>query len=322
MPKVSVVVPNYNHAKFLAQRIETILTQTYQDFELILLDDCSTDGSRGILMQYAGDPRVRIEFNEVNSGSGYRQWNKGVRLAQGKYVWIAESDDYADKHLLEKLVGVLDSDANIGYAYCRSWQVKDGKLNGYICFGEDRLNPRWATNFCVDGREEFANYFAWYNPVRNASAVVFRKDVYERAGGVEESFRLSGDWKLWSLMALEGKVAYVCEPLNYQRFHGANTQMNTDIATTVAEILDIARSLHERVSPPEAVLEKLRLWTVGLWVPAVLSLRTPNRRRWSIIRNVISVYPHPLRGAGKAALNVLRLKIQRHRQELHAGAIE
>jgi len=90
MPNVTVIVPNYNHARFLRQRLDSILTQTYQDFELILLDDCSTDDSRTILKEYAADPRVRLELNEANSGSPFKQWNKGVQLAQGKYVWIAE----------------------------------------------------------------------------------------------------------------------------------------------------------------------------------------------------------------------------------------
>ena len=125
MPKVSVVVPNYNHARFLPKRIESILRQTYQDFELILLDDCSTDDSRTILSQYASDPRVRLEFNQVNSGSTFKQWNKGVRLAQGKYVWIAESDDYAEPRLLERLVAILEADATVAYAYCRSWRVSE-----------------------------------------------------------------------------------------------------------------------------------------------------------------------------------------------------
>jgi glycosyltransferase involved in cell wall biosynthesis len=93
--------------RFLRRRIESVLCQTYQDFELILLDDCSSDESRSLLSEYAGDPRVRIEFNEVNSGSPFKQWNKGVRLARGQYVWIAESDDYADKRLLERLVAQL-----------------------------------------------------------------------------------------------------------------------------------------------------------------------------------------------------------------------
>src|SRR5579862_3200293 len=123
MPKVSVIVPNYNHAKYLRRRVESILEQTFQDFELILLDDCSTDESRSILSSYAGDPRVKIEFNTANSGSTFKQWNRGARLANGKYLWIAESDDYADKRLLERLTEVLEADPKITFAYCRSWRV-------------------------------------------------------------------------------------------------------------------------------------------------------------------------------------------------------
>ena len=105
--KRSIVVPNYNHKRFLLQRLDSILAQSLQDFELILLDDCSTDGSQTILEKYARYLRVRLEFNEVNSGSPFKQWNKGVQLARGKYVWIAESDDYADLRLLERLVAIL-----------------------------------------------------------------------------------------------------------------------------------------------------------------------------------------------------------------------
>ena len=124
-PKVSVVVPNYNHARFLPKRIDSILGQTFQDFELILLDDCSTDDSRSILSRYADDPRVRIEFNAVNSGSTFKQWNKGVRLARGEYVWLAESDDYADERLLERLVSVLEAEPEVTFAYCRSWRISE-----------------------------------------------------------------------------------------------------------------------------------------------------------------------------------------------------
>jgi glycosyltransferase involved in cell wall biosynthesis len=123
MPIVSVIVPNYNHARYLRQRIETVLRQSFQDFEIILLDDCSTDESRSILSSYARDPRVRIDFNNVNSGSTFKQWNKGVRLARCKYIWIAESDDYADERLLERLVPVLENDPAVAFAFCRSWRI-------------------------------------------------------------------------------------------------------------------------------------------------------------------------------------------------------
>src|SRR5215469_14515935 len=109
-PRVSVVVPNYNHAQFLPKRIDSILGQSFQDFEVLLLDDCSSDDSRSILSQYANNPRVRIRLNGGNSGSPIKQWNKGVDLARGEYVWIAESDDYSHPRFLERLVAVLDRD--------------------------------------------------------------------------------------------------------------------------------------------------------------------------------------------------------------------
>src|SRR6267378_5588953 len=84
-PSVSVIVPNYNHARYLRQRIESVLGQTYKDIEVILLDDCSTDESRAIISEYSADPRVKVVLNEVNSGSTFKQWKKGMGLAHGEY---------------------------------------------------------------------------------------------------------------------------------------------------------------------------------------------------------------------------------------------
>src|ERR1700712_406276 len=96
-PKVSVIVPNYNHMLYLKQRIDSILAQTYRDFEVILLDDASVDGSVKILEHYRYNLKVKhIVLNTQNSGSTFAQWEKGLQLAQGDWVWIAESDDYAD----------------------------------------------------------------------------------------------------------------------------------------------------------------------------------------------------------------------------------
>jgi len=129
MPAVSVIVPNYNHARFLRKRIGSILDQSYQDFEVILVDGCPTDNSHDIIVAYADDSRVRIEFNAKNSGDRFKQWNKDVRLAKGKYVWIAESDDYADQCHLERLVAVLERDSAIAFAYCRSCaDTEDGQV--------------------------------------------------------------------------------------------------------------------------------------------------------------------------------------------------
>jgi glycosyltransferase involved in cell wall biosynthesis len=314
MPTVSIIVPNYNHARFLPKRIGSILGQTYQDFELILLDDCSTDSSRAILTQYASDPRVRIEFNETNSGSTFKQWNKGVRLAHGKYVWIAESDDYADERLLERLVAVLDKDSAVTLAYCQSWRVlDDDQLDGFADYYLDYLDAhRWKADFCADGRGECESYLICSNTIPNASAVVFRRAVYERVGGADESLRLCGDWKLWASMVLEGKVSYLGEPLNYYRTHNKSVRSKSrKMALDVAEDLQLVRWLLERITPTEAVRERICQDRAEFWVPALMSFSVASPVKLTILKNVIAIDRHPVRRAVRPAFLALGSKLSR-----------
>jgi glycosyltransferase involved in cell wall biosynthesis len=107
--KVSVIIPNYNHAEYLKQRIDSILNQTYKDFELIILDDCSTDNSREIIDDYTSHfPFITSYYNDINSGSPFTQWDSGVKKAKGEFIWIAESDDFAEADFLEKTNAILD----------------------------------------------------------------------------------------------------------------------------------------------------------------------------------------------------------------------
>lgn len=318
-PPVSIIVPNYNHARFLKQRIDSILNQTFQDFELILLDDASTDDSRSILSSYASDPRVRIEFNETNSGSPFKQWNKGVRLARGKYVWIAESDDYADTRLLERLVQALDADPNIAFSWCRSWWITpEGDADDYA----DRLFRRidrsvWQGDFRMDGRELCRSYLAATNVVPNASAVLFRRRTYELVGGPDESLRVCGDWKLWAAMALTGEVAYVAEPLNCFRFHDSTARIRAVKSNIhVLEPLGVIRWILRQSTATEAAINSMRSETSKVWVPAFLSMRTPLRMKREIWRVVRDIDPHPFRSAFAPAMNTFRLKILRHWREL------
>ena len=104
-PLVSVIIPNYNHSAYLRKRIESVLQQTYKNFEVTILDDCSTDNSLAIINEYKDNPHVKqIVVNEHNTGNTFIQWERGFNLAQGELIWIAESDDYAEPQLLEKAI--------------------------------------------------------------------------------------------------------------------------------------------------------------------------------------------------------------------------
>jgi glycosyltransferase involved in cell wall biosynthesis len=229
MPKVSVIIPNYNHARFLEKRIQSVLNQTFQDFEVIYLDDFSTDNSHEIFSQFANDKRIRTILNKTNGGSTFKQWNKGFQAAKGDYIWFAESDDYANPILLERLVHALESYPSAGLAYCQSWIInQDGDvLNSgqKITDGFDRNH--WQKDFFSNGREECLRYMIFGNIIPNASAVLIRRSVYEQVGGANEDMKLSGDWLMWSKILLVSDLAFVAEPLNYFRCHTNTVRKNS-----------------------------------------------------------------------------------------------
>ena len=101
-PLVSIIVPNFNHAHFLRQRLETIYNQTYKNFEVILLDDASTDNSQNILREFQKihSDNTRLLINEKNSGGVFYQWRKGIEISRGDLIWIAESDDFCAENSL------------------------------------------------------------------------------------------------------------------------------------------------------------------------------------------------------------------------------
>jgi glycosyltransferase involved in cell wall biosynthesis len=322
MPSVSVIVPNYNHARYLRQRINSVLEQTYQDFEVILLDDYSTDDSQSILLEYASDPRVRIDLNDKNSGSTFKQWNKGVRLARGRYVWMAESDDYADERFLEKLVPRLDADSDAVLCYCRSRRVSSedasyGFWDSYLSFLDGQ---RWSMDFSASGPEECARYLVHCNSVQSASSVLFRRDVYWQVGGADEKLVYCGDWKTWAAMALTGGlVLHVGEPLNYCRFHDRSvTARSRRDGIEASEFLDVVGWILQRVSLPEPDRVKRCEELSHLWIPALLNRRITNKVRWAILKNARAVDKNALREFFGAGLTALHLTLARRCRSLRA----
>jgi glycosyltransferase involved in cell wall biosynthesis len=292
MPKVSVIIPNYNHCRFLEQRLRSVLGQTFQDFELIYLDDASTDQSEAVFARFAGDPRVRAIRNQTNSGSTFKQWNRGVRAARGEYIWIAESDDYADERLLATLAEQLDREPRAGIAYCQSWQVDiQGQTLGSMERWTAGLDPqRWADDFVNDGRDECARYLIIKNTIPNASAVLFRRAIYEQAGGADESMRYCGDWKTWVHMLLISDIAFVAQPLNYFRAHDTTVRSRfTGDLTAIAEAYEIIADILAAVVVAAPTLELVRNGIAARWAGVLRANMTSlahSRQVYPIARRV------------------------------------
>ncbi|WP_299701027.1 glycosyltransferase [uncultured Pontibacter sp.] len=219
---ISVIIPNYNHAAFLPQRLESVMNQTFDDFEVIILDDCSTDHSREILDTYKSHSKIsHVVYNEKNSGSTFKQWNKGVQLAQGEWIWIAESDDKAELNFLEVLAKEIRANDRVGIAYTQSLKMnsKDEVTGSWLEWTED-LNPNlFKTDFVMKGIDYTEQFLIHKNTIPNASALLFKKEIFVEVGGADETIRNCSDWELWLKFLLVSDVLYVSQPLNYFRYH-------------------------------------------------------------------------------------------------------
>lgn len=268
MPKVSVIIPNYNHARFLEQRIQSVLDQTYQDFEIIYLDDCSTDSSNEVFAKFANNPRIQAIYNQTNSGSPFKQWNKGVRHVTGEYIWIAESDDYADPRFLETLVPVLDNNPQVGLAYCQSWQVdQDNNINGTRDWWTDDLSKvRWRNSFISSGLDECKKYLIFQNTIPNASAVLIKRHLYQEVGCDEESMVYCGDWMTWVKLLLKSDVAFIATPLNYFREHSSSVRSRSiSNGISVYERAQVISFISQHIDLPRQTLKAVYKIVINQW---------------------------------------------------------
>ena len=213
-PLVSVIIPNYNYARFLTKRIDSVLNQTYENLEVIILDDKSTDDSRSVIESYRKDPRVtHILFNETNSGSTFKQWQKGFELAQGTFIWIAEADDYAAPTLIEKLIENMAEDADIKVGFVNSYWVAPDRqfINSDYTISEGK--------HIYDGKQFVCEHLLKENYIYNASMVVFRRDVYDKANPDYKQFRYCGDWHFRGSVCAAGRIIEVHDMLSRFRQH-------------------------------------------------------------------------------------------------------
>ena len=250
MDKVTVIVPNYNHSLFLEQRIESILNQTYEKFEIVILDDCSTDASKNIIEKFRTNRHVsKIIYNEVNSGNTFSQWKKGIELASNEYVWIAESDDFSDVHFLDKVIPIISTNESVGLVFCDSFIVdKESKITEIWSFASEfRINGKEAS--VINGKDFAYNFLINKNVIPNASAVVFRKAILiNNWKYLDTRMKNSSDWKLWLNFSLEHNVGYLPENLNYFRKHANNVTTSNFILKL--EALKIIKELIKKNEDP------------------------------------------------------------------------
>jgi glycosyltransferase involved in cell wall biosynthesis len=249
-PPVSVIVPVFNHAKFLERRIESILGQSFRDVEVIILDDASTDGSLEVATRYGHLPHVRVIPAERNSGSAFGQWAKGLQLARGRFVWIAESDDSSAPQFLEELLPSF-ADSSVALAFCDSRVVdeSDRPLDGYAGYYRTLDRSHWRMDYVLPAVAEVNYGLGVKNTIPNVSAVVFRRScVTPEILEAVSRMQFAGDWMFHLRIALGHKIAYRSLPLNVHRKHASTLtrKFNTD-PKRAQMLLDEVSAVHQWV---------------------------------------------------------------------------
>jgi glycosyltransferase involved in cell wall biosynthesis len=249
---VSIILPNFNHEQYLKQRLDSVFNQTYPNFEVILLDDKSTDNSREILSQYAKHEKVtHCAFNEINSGNTFKQWSKGISLAKGELIWIAETDDFCDNNFLETMLEPFQKDTELALVYCQSNRVNEfGEVTGSWLTHTDNLNKSlFSHDFIMNGNEFIQDFLIYKNVIPNASGVVFKKKNAVQIGELDFDpvLKTLGDWLFYIKLLSNYKVGFINQSLNNFRYHSGSVISRAKQKYDKVSIIDIELQTRKKI---------------------------------------------------------------------------
>lgn len=242
LPLVSIIVASYNHSNYLRRRLDSLINQAYKSVEIIVIDDCSTENNRDILVEYMGISNVKILLNKKNEG-WVKVSNKGVSYASGDFVIWANCDDFCASNMVERLIFPMLHDPSIVACFCRSYLIDAED----IIIGDDysvrELAFKRICNNDVKINGDLMSTFLYHSCVMpNLSSVLFRKNVLLAVGLHDASYVANSDWDLFLKLARIGNFYYISEPLNYFRQHINTIRNTTKNLTTYKEYFHLLLS--------------------------------------------------------------------------------
>lgn len=266
---VSVVVPNYNYARYLERRLGSVFAQTHPVSEVIVLDDASSDDSAAVVRDTAAAAgrSARWLAGGSNSGSVFKQWRRAADLARSEWLWIAEADDQADPGFLSALCRALADAPDAVLAFSDSRAVDAGGAvmwpdhQGYYA---EAGAPMLAQDGVFPAADVLRGCLAERNLILNASAVLWRRTALQQAlrrcGAELAEFTVAGDWRVYAeALSQGGTVAYVARPLNLHRRHAASVTHRLPPARHLDEVAQMHRHMQSVLgADPELVRRQRR----------------------------------------------------------------
>jgi glycosyltransferase involved in cell wall biosynthesis len=234
-PIISVIIPTYNRARFLERAINSVLKQTYQNFELIIVDDCSTDDTESIIKNFIDERIVYIKLKK-NSGSSVLTRNKGIKVAKGEYVAFLDSDDEWISEKLQKQIELFteSNNFNLGFVSCNAiyiYEKENRILNRIIQRPKDVFKKLLEANF-----------------IPSASSVLIKKEVFNTIGLFDRKIKGVQDWDMWIRISQKYAFDFVPESLLKYYIHNSNITNELSLKTQMrasAVILQKYREYYE-----------------------------------------------------------------------------
>ncbi|MCG5078779.1 glycosyltransferase family 2 protein [Paraburkholderia tagetis] len=254
-PLVSILTTSYNYERFIGETIRSVIAQTYDFWELLIVDDCSTDGSWDVISKF-DDPRIRAVRFEINQGA-CTAYNTALRMAKGEYIASLDSDDVFHPEKLARQVEFLESNPDVDI--CGSY-LKEIDDTGAAVANESLIYAPWF-NRTLDLNAP--DCWIWENHLCHSSAIM-RKALHDRIGLFREDLTYSPDWNFWLRSLSEGaKFHVIAEELVEYRSHGSNIT-HRNLNTLMWEYADIsATTLHpylKRIGRPDLVKKNVRIF--------------------------------------------------------------
>lgn len=218
MSKVSVIVPSFNQAPYITDCLKSIFAQTKKDYEVIVVDDHSTDNTAEVIKPYL--TKIKFIQNKKNFGAFSYTANIGIKHATGDYILVVSADDWLAENILEEESALLAKNPNIGLVYSESISVTNGK--------KTKRTAKPAGNKSYIGRpNDFHLLLTQGDFIPSLNALV-RKSVYEKVGLFDTNLKYMVDYEMWIRIAETYPLAYIAKPLTFYRAHGNNLHLNAD----------------------------------------------------------------------------------------------
>lgn len=277
LPLVSIVFTSYNHKAFLKQALDSLVNQTYINLEIIIVDDCSSDGSQEILLQYEQYKNVILKLQTKNSGSYVNASNFGASFANGEYILFAQCDDFAELNQIETLLNIALNNPSVGVVFSKSNLVdENGIVFANDFAGRERSFKNAIKNNGLIERALMKEFLSFSCVIPNLSAALIKAELFKQVKGLSNNYLVLADWAFWLDLTEKTNFYYVEKPLNYFRQHGTTIRSSIKMTTQISEVYKMFYGHIATYNLSSSQIKNIKIGAGAVW----FSYFVENKKAW------------------------------------------